>query len=130
MSLGTLKEDDADLILKRMQAVRSAGHCHADELQGEMKRLVDWKEYVLAKPLFSVAAASVLGFALVRSTARSVSRSVPQSQPILSDVTPAVSLKSTIASGVLSLASTLASSAIKSYIASLSQRNKSEGGGI
>ncbi len=117
-----------DSIIGRMHALRSSGRSHAVELQGEAQRLVDWKEYVLTKPLVSVAAASVFGFAIVRSTMLALSKPKVLSSTVAIDSSTARPLKSNFAGGVISLGTSIASSAIKSYFANLIQRSISEGG--
>ena len=120
------KTEDANLLIERMRSVRSSGRSHAFELQGEAKRLVDWKEYVLTKPLVSVAAASVFGFAIVRSTMRAITKPQARSAPIPSDPLNDRSAKSNFAGGVITLGTSIASSAIRSYFANLIQRSLSE----
>ena len=122
------KPNEVDLLVERMHSVRSAGCVHVSELQGEAKRLVDWKEYVLTKPLVSVAAASLVGFFIVRSAMRPPA--IPLRQGLESQQLPTTSssLKSTVVNGILSFATSLASSAIKNYVANLAQSSISEGG--
>ena len=120
-------ENDADAIIERMRLVRTAGHDHADELHGEAKRLVDWTEYVRAKPLVSIAVASVLGFSIARSAMRTVSEpSLPDSAakglPIATK-----SIRSSLTKGLVTLALSIATSAVKNYFVTLSQRSNSEG---
>lgn len=128
MNSSELKPEDVDSIIGRMHALRSSGRSHAVELQGEAQRLVDWKEYVLTKPLVSVAAASVLGFAIVRSTMRAFTLPQARSSAVLSVPSTDRSLKSSFAGGVISLGTSIASSAIKSYFSNLIQRSISERG--
>lgn len=120
-------EHNAEAIIERMRLVRSAGHDHADELHGEAKRLFDWTEYVRAKPLVSIAVASLLGFSIVRSAMRTVSKpnlpdSMARSLPIATK-----SMRSTLTTGFINLAISIANSAVKNYFATLSQRNNSGG---
>ena len=74
---GTKSAGDVDELLARMQSVRACGYYHAEVLHGEAKRLVDWKEYVRAKPLMSIAVASLVGFSIVRSTLLANSQTSP-----------------------------------------------------
>jgi hypothetical protein len=79
-----------------MRMVRMSGNAHAIDLQGKAKRLVDWKEYVKAKPILSVASVSLLGFGLVRNlmlAAPKPSPSSPTRQPTRSNTSP---LKTTL----------------------------------
>jgi hypothetical protein len=122
------KIEDASSIIERMQSLRSSGRSHACELQGEAHRLVDWKEYVLTKPLVSLTVASVLGFAFVRSSMRAITKPLSKNPPISSDSTTDSSAKSSFVGGVVSLSTSIASSAIKSYFANLIQRSISERG--
>ena len=119
---------DVETLIERMRYVRSAGQSHASELQGEAKRLVDWKEYVLAKPIVSIAAASVLGFAIVRSTMRAISSPTPSSDDARIRPATESSVVSNVASGAMALGTSIASSAIKSYFANLVQRSLVERG--
>ena len=128
MNSSEQKPEGVDSIIGRMHALRSSGRSHAVELQGEAQRLVDWKEYVLTKPLVSVAAASVLGFAFVRSTMRALTLPKPTGSAVFSDPPTDRSPKSNFAGGVISLGTSIASSAIKSYFANLIQRSISERG--
>ena len=121
-------EDDVQMIVERMRSVRASGYEHAGELQGEAMRLVDWKEYVRAKPLVSIAAASLVGFTLVRGTIGTLTGAI---EPVSAATRPPSanrSMKSTLASGALTLATSIASSAIKNYFAKLSERTNLEGG--
>jgi len=122
------KEQDVDLLIARMREVRSAAQSHVGELQGEAKRLVDWKEYVLAKPIASVAAASILGFAIIRSTVRTLSWTTSKQVLGENNRSDQSSVKSTLASSAIALATSIASSSLKSYFANLVQRSISEGG--
>lgn len=112
---------EADLLIDRMRSVRSAGYAHAHELQREAKRLVDWKEYVLTKPLVSVAASTLLGFVIIRSTVRAARSSMPQSLDAKRNFASTASRNSTLVGSAVSFATSLATSAIKSYVASFVQ---------
>lgn len=120
-------EDEADLLIERMRSVRSAGRFHVSKLQGEAKRMVDWKEYVLTKPIASVAAASILGFALIRGAVRAVPQTIPRRTLDKSEQSNEGSASSTFTSGAIALGASIASSALKSYFANLVQRSISEG---
>lgn len=120
-------ETNADQIIERMRMVRMSGKAHAIDLQGEAKRLVDWKEYVRSKPILSVASVSLLGFGLVRSlilTASKPSPSLSTRQPTRSDTFP---LKTTLSSSVANLAITFVTNAVKAYVANLMQNGKTKG---
>jgi len=121
MNLSQATEDEAELLIRRMRTLRSEGHSHAGEIQEEAKRLVDWKEYVLAKPLTTVAASFLLGFVIVRSFANAKPESL--SQRLNSSLLPAASgsLGSTIARGAITLATSVASSALKNYVSQFTQ---------
>ena len=118
----------ADLLIDRMRVVRSVGYSHAHALQGEAKRLVDWREYVLSKPLVSVAAVSVLGFAIVRGVLRSVSVTTRENPLDTSQFNSNGLAKSTLMNGVLTLGTSIASSAIKRYVANLVQNGITDRG--
>jgi hypothetical protein len=120
------KTEDANSIMDRMRSVRSSGRSHAYELQGEAHRLVDWKEYVLTKPLVSLAVTSVLGFAIARSTMRAITKPQATFPPISGDTINNSAARASFASGALALGTAIASSAIKSYFANLIQRSISE----
>ena len=109
--------DDIELLIERMNTVRSAGYSHAEQLQGEAKRLVDWREYVLAKPISSVAFASILGFVITRSTMNSTPRPISNPLPLEKSELVNASVPASFAGGVIGLATSIASSAIKSYVA-------------
>ena len=115
MSGITQNKQEADLLIERMGSVRSAGFSHVNDLQREAKRLVDWKEYVLTKPLVSVALSSLLGFVITRSTMRAAIEPKPQILDAKSSSASIVSRNSTFAGGVANFATSLATSAIKSY---------------
>lgn len=128
MKVSESKALEVAALIERMRYVRSAGNLHASELQGEAQRLVDWKEYVLAKPLVSIAAASVFGFALARSTMRAISRTTRSSNDSQSRPTAESSVLANVASGAMALGTSIASSALKSYFANLVQRSLVERG--
>ncbi len=120
-------EVDVAQIIERMRAVRMSGHDHVVELQGEAKRLVDWKEYVRAKPILSVAAASLVGFGVVRNAFFAVSSAPPS---MLATGEPLVDNKftrSTIGSSITTLATSIVSNALKTYIANMLQRRIAKG---
>lgn len=117
---------EMDLLIERMHAVRSAGHSHVDELQDEAKRLIDWKEYVLTKPLVSVVAASLMGFLIARSTSKAVLEIKPRRTDADSVLNSKASGTPTLAGGFVNLATSIASSAVKSYVAKSLQRIISE----
>jgi hypothetical protein len=122
------KTEEANAIIARMQSVRSSGRSHACELQGEAHRLFDWKEYVLTKPLVSVATVSVLGFTIVRSAMRAFAKPTAKSSALSREPMAYKSAKPSFSGGVVSLSASIASSAIKSYFANLVQRSISERG--
>ncbi len=120
-------EMDADQIIERMRSVRRSGYDHVVELQGEAKRLADWKEYVRAKPILSIAAASLVGFGLVRNAFSVVSKTPPS---MLSDALPrdnTRSIRSTIYSSVATLVTSTVSNAVKTYIKNMLQRGIARG---
>ena len=126
-SLKGQAETNADQIIERMRMVRMSGNAHAIDLQGKAKRLVDWKEYVKAKPILSVASVSLLGFGLVRSLTLAASKPSPSSstnQPIRSGTSP---LKTTLSSSVANLAITFVTNAVKAYVANLMQNGITKG---
>ena len=126
-SLKGQAETDTDQIVERMRMVRMSGNAHAIDLQGKAKRLVDWKEYVKAKPILSVASVSLLGFGLVRNlmlAAPKPSPSSPTRQPTRSDTSP---LKTTLSSSVANLAITVVTNAVKAYVANLMQNGTTKG---
>lgn len=59
--------DEVSELLRRMQALRSTGDRDVRQLQNEMDRVTDWREYVRARPIASAAAATVAGFVIVRA---------------------------------------------------------------
>lgn len=120
-------EVDVEQIIERMRSVRMSGHDHVVELQGEAKRLVDWKEYVRAKPLLSVAAASLVGFGVVRNSIFVVSKPSPS---MLATGAPPVdnkSFRSTIGNSIAIMATSIVSNAVKTYIANMLQRGIAKG---
>jgi len=121
MNLPQPTEDEADLLIRRMRAVRSEGYSHAVEIQEEAKRLVDWKEYVLAKPLTTVAASILLGFVVVRKFARVAPESQSQRLDTSQHLPTSTSLGSTIARGAFTLATSVASTALRNYISQFTQ---------
>ena len=120
-------EAEAEQIVERMRSVRAEGYDHVVALQSEAKRLVDWKEYARAKPILFVAAASLLGFGLVRKTAQVVLK--PDSRTLIGEnsLNDPRSFRSTLTSSMATLATSMVSNAIKSYIANMMQRANSEG---
>lgn len=121
MSGAAQNTKEADLLIEQMGSVRTAGYAHVHELQKEAKRLVDWKEYVLTKPLASVAVSSLLGFVITRSIMSAATGPKPQSLDAKSSSASLVSRNSTITGEVVSFATSLATSAIKSFVASFLQ---------
>ena len=124
----TSSDSDVEALVERMRMVRATGYDHASELHGEAKRLVDWTEYVRAKPFVSIAVASLLGFSIVRSAMRVVCE--PSSPVLAAKSSPNAtrSIRSTLASGLVTLATSIASSAIKNYFATHAQRRIREEG--
>jgi len=121
MHTDQLKQVEADALIERMRTVRSAGYSHADEIQEEAKRLIDWKEYVLTKPLTSVAATFLLGFVVVRNLARPAPELAPQDLNANRYPSSNLSLGSTIARGALTLATSVVSSALRKYVSQFTQ---------
>ena len=120
-------ETEAEQIVERMCSVRKAGYDHIVALQGDAKRLIDWKEYVRAKPILFVAAASLLGFSIVRKTGHVASKSSSPTMVVGDSANDPKSFRSTLTSSVVKLATSMASNAIKSYIVNMIQRGKPEG---
>lgn len=121
------RETDTDQIIERMRLVRMSGKDHAIDLQVEAKRLVDWKEYVRAKPILSIASASLLGFGLVRSLMIAASKPVPSSSTIQSLRLEPSPLKTTLSSSIANLATTIVTNAVKTYVANLMQNGTAKG---
>ncbi len=120
-------EVDVEQIIERMRSVRMSGHDHVVELQGEAKRLVDWKEYVRAKPLLSVAAASLVGFGVIRNALFVISKTPPSMVATGAPLVDNKSIRSTIGSSIAVLATSIASNAAKTYIANMLQRGIAKG---
>jgi hypothetical protein len=59
--------DEAADVVGRMQALRSTGDRDVRQLQHEIGRVSDWREYVRARPGLSALAAAVIGFVAVRA---------------------------------------------------------------
>ncbi len=119
--------DDVNGLLERMKIVRATGYDHAGELHVEAKRLVDWKEYVRAKPLMSVAVASLVGFSIVRVTLGTSSRAIGSTDSSIPSLERSISRQSSWTSGAMALVTNVASTAIKHYIVSLLQTRRTEG---
>ena len=118
---------DTDQIIERMRLVRTSGKDHAIDLQGEAKRLLDWKEYVRAKPILSVVSATLLGFGVVRQLifASSKPSTIPSTiQSLKLEPSP---LKTTLSSSIAKLASTIVTNAVKTYVANLMQHGAGKG---
>jgi hypothetical protein len=120
-------DTQAEQIAERMCSVRNAGYDHVVALQGEAKRLVDWKEYVRAKPILFVAGASLLGFSLVRKATQLVSKSASPTMVVGDSTNDSKSFRSTLTGSMATFATSMASNAIKSYIVNMMQRVNSEG---
>ncbi|MCF7963300.1 MAG: hypothetical protein K9M08_21380 [Pirellula sp.] len=120
-------EVDVEQIIERMRSVRMSGHDHVVELQGEAKRLVDWKEYVRAKPLLSVAAASLVGFGVVRNSFFVVSKPSPSMLATGAPLVDNKSIRSTIGNSIAIMATSIVSNAVKTYIANMLQRGIAKG---
>jgi hypothetical protein len=128
MSAAHVKTElEVDKIIERMRSVRMSGHDHVVELQGEAKRLVDWKEYVRAKPLLSVTAASLVGFGVVRNAFLVVSDPPPSMLASGAPLVDSKSIRSTIGSSITTLATSIVSNAVKTYIANMLQRGIAKG---
>jgi hypothetical protein len=124
-NISTKAVPKAHEIIERMDVLRASGLRHAVELRTGAKRVVDWKEYVRAKPILFVAIASLSGFGLIRSIVSNTSR---RSSPVKLSVearngTP--SLRSTIGKSIGMAATAIVSSAVKNYVASLMEHGKS-----
>lgn len=122
---------DVNGLLSRMQSVRACGYNHATELHDEAKRLVDWKEYVRSQPLISIAAASVIGFSVVRSTLGTNSQSnppLPSSTTALENSKSSQSSQSSWKSGAFALVASVATTAAKYYLMTLLQPRRAKGG--
>ena len=117
---------EAQEIVERMCSVRNVGYDHVVALQGEAKRLIDWKEYVRAKPILFVAVASLLGFSIVRKATQVVSKSSSPTMVVGDFTKDSKSFRSTLTSSLATLATSMASNAIKSYIVNTIQCVNSE----
>jgi len=117
---------ELEQIIERMQSLRASGYVHVVELQEDAKRLVDWKEYVRSKPILSVAAASLVGFLLMKQTAHAVTKSTTIAT-LKDRGSGKGSFQSSLSSSIGTLATNVISSAIKNYIATMLQRGNSEG---
>ncbi len=112
-------EMEADQIVDRMHSLRKSGYKQVVTLRGDAKRLVDWKEYVGAKPILSVAAASLLGFGVARKLGLMFSRT-PRTTPSYRQASVnSSSIGSTIGSSIATLATTIATNAVRSYVTNL-----------
>jgi hypothetical protein len=120
-------EIDTDQIMERMRLVRMSGKAHAVDLQGKAKRLIDWKEYVKAKPILSVASVSLLGFGLVRNLMLAASKPSPSSPTRLPTRPETSPLKTTLSSSIANLAITVVTNAVKTYVANLMQNGTTKG---
>jgi hypothetical protein len=76
----------------------------------------------------SVAAVSVLGFAIVRGVLRGVSKTTRENPLDMSQSNSNGLAKSTLMNGVLTLGTSIASSAIKRYFANLVQNGITDRG--
>lgn len=101
------KDDDGNQLVSRMRDIRHVSRIHVADLQDEAQRLGDWREYVRARPLLSVAAAAAVGFVL---TSRASSSKAPQAETAGSP--PA---RVGVASGVLAFAASLAGNAVREF---------------
>ena len=118
---------DTDQIIERMRLVRTSGKDHAIDLQGEAKRLLDWKEYVRAKPILSVVSATLLGFGVVRQLIFASSKPSTTPSTIQSLKLEPSPLKTTLSSSIAKLASTIVTNAVKTYVANLMQHGAGKG---
>ncbi len=119
---------DVNELLSRMQSVRACGYNHATELHDEAKRLVDWKEYVRSQPLISIAAASLIGFSVVRSTLGTNSQSNPPLPSSTTALENSKSSQSSWKSGAFALVASVATTAAKYYLMTLLQPRRAKGG--
>lgn len=104
------QDNDGDRIIARMSAIRAASHHHVEELHHEATRLVDWREYVRARPTLAIAAAAGVGFMLTvgwrkKTTQVIVERSAPAIRP----------RRTGFRAGALSLVGSLAGSMLRQY---------------
>ncbi len=73
---------NTDQILARMQSLRAEGRRDVERLHEQAERVTDWKEHVRAQPMVAAAAASLLGFLVVRSALSSQRASTVPVQPL------------------------------------------------
>jgi spore maturation protein SpmA len=120
----TVEPDD---IIQQMNAIRNASEAHVADLHDEAQRLVDWREYVRAQPVASVATVAAIGFVVMnRMSSSNRCPVVPTSaieSPAVQQATanrsatdgvqPAIA--TTVGSGMMAFLGSLASAAVKQY---------------
>ena len=111
-----------DEIIERMKMVRSSGFQDANQLHEDAKRLVDWKAYVQAKPLLSVAVVSLIGFAAFRRVGGAGTTKSTLRESAVQPTSTRLQIPSAWQSKAIAIASEFAQASLKKYLLSLVQR--------
>lgn len=115
-------EVEVEQIIERMRLVRLSSKDHVIDLQGEAKRLVDWKEYVRAKPILAVAGASLLGFGLAHNLVQPNPKLSTSLRTTPTGTTENISTRPSLGSTFATLAISILSNALRAHVASMMQR--------
>ncbi len=100
----SLKTDGSAAIVSRMRELRSTGLKDVNQLHAQVERVTDWREHVRAHPGVTLAAASLLGFALVRK----LTNVEPAGQQIFHSQPGSIVNQKSATRGLLSLAGGMA----------------------
>jgi hypothetical protein len=135
MSNGTA--DDANSLMKRMEALRNTADQEVSALQHEVDRLTDWKEYVRSYPAIAIGAVALTAFVIsarLSKSKRSNSTNANTLESVAHFTAPnfsarKASLGSALSSMVLSAAGNVlkrqAASVVASFVSGLTEARQS-----
>ncbi len=103
---------EADRIAADMAAVRSRSRESVSQLQHDLDRLTDWREYIRSYPVPLLASAVVAGFVLAPARTRSKVAPAPAMQPVVSSPR---SVTEGAKSALLSAMGTAMAGAVRAY---------------
>lgn len=113
---------EAEELVTRMNSIRNVSEAHVAELHQQVQRLGDWREYVRAQPLVSLAAGAAIGYMVTskfsgggKKERRQASRPASRSSQEAQEQTATTAATAGITSGIMAFVGSLASAAVRQY---------------
>jgi hypothetical protein len=111
---------ETEQLVSRMNAIRNVSEAHVADLHQQAQRLGDWREYVRAQPVLSVAVAACVGFVLIRNVrgVKTCTSHTPRGtdRDAKPDEVNMTAAKLGVSSGLMAFAGSLASAAARQYL--------------